>query len=88
MLYSITISFDVFVDMALHHFKFVDFVFGVGVPDGRSIFKCWSNIVIGLATVCFDWSGITFKNTQGAIGFLGDGIYVVVSGQFAIGIYA
>ena len=67
----VTVYMHVVFDMPLHHFKFVDFVFGGGVPDGRGIFKCWSNIVIGLATV---WSGITSKKTEGAIGFLGDGM--------------
>ena len=27
----------------LHHFRFVDVLFGCGVPDDRSVFKCWSN---------------------------------------------
>ena len=27
----------------LHHFMFVDVLFGGGVPDDRSVFKCWSN---------------------------------------------
>ena len=29
----------------LHHFRFVYVLFGGGVPDDRSIFKCWSNKV-------------------------------------------
>ena len=72
------------------HFRFVDGLFGGGVPDDRSIFKCWSNK--GLITVWFVWSwafaGVTSKKDKGAIGFLYDSIYLVVLGQFAIDIYA
>ena len=28
----------------LHHFRFFDVLFGGGVPDDRSVFKCCSNI--------------------------------------------
>jgi hypothetical protein len=27
----------------LHHFRFVDVLFGGGVPGDRSVFKCWSS---------------------------------------------
>ena len=30
-------------DSPLHHFRFVDVLFGSGVPDDKSVFKCWSN---------------------------------------------
>ena len=33
----------------LHHFRFVDVLFGGGVQDDNSVFNCWSNI--GLITV-------------------------------------